>query len=110
MSEAIDSERFHQEMASVRALIGAVGTQVAALTAEVRGDLAHGQRRMEDHELRIRNQEALMPERLSERLTSLESDRDKSRGSSGAVGRIFTAGIALASGGIGAAIIQAVHH
>jgi hypothetical protein len=81
-----------------------------AHTARVDERLASGQRRMEDHEGRVRLLEQLMPERLSDRLTSLESDRDKSRGSSGTVGRILTAGIALAGGAVGAAVIQAVHH
>lgn len=110
MSDEITLRDVYEQQLLTQGQVAALGSQIAAHTSRTDERLASGQRRMEDHEARIRSQESLMPERLSERMTSLESDRDKSRGSSGAVGRILTAGIALASGGIGAAIIQAIHH
>lgn len=95
MGDGIDPDRFYAEMGTVKAQIGEVSAQLAALTAEVRGDLAHGQRKLDDHEVRLR---------------SLEVDRDKRGGGSAAVSRIVTGVIAIAGGGIGTALIQAIHH
>lgn len=90
--------------------VSAVRTDVAALTARVEVQFDHGARKMNDHDARLRDVEARIPERLSERLTSLETDRDKGSGSSGAVGRIVTAVIAVAGGGIGSAVVAAIVH
>lgn len=95
--------RTSAEVAGVRA-------DVAGLKAGVEVQLAHGQKKMDELERDARELRDAMPDRLAERLTSLESDRDREYGSSGAVGRIVTAALALASGGIGAALIQAIHH
>jgi hypothetical protein len=95
VNDGIDSERFHADMAGVRAEISAMGTLLAALTAEVRGDLAHGQRKLDDHETRLR---------------ALEAASATGNGASKAVGRIVTGVIAVAGGGIGTALIQAIHH
>jgi hypothetical protein len=95
MSEGIDPDRFYAEMGTVKASISAATAQLAALTAEVRGDLAHGQRKLDDHEMRLR---------------SLEAHRDKGSGASVLATRIVTAVIAVAGGGIGTALIQAIHH
>jgi hypothetical protein len=87
-----------------------VRADVAALKASVDVQLAHGQRKMDalerDTAARRQEIEALkerIPERLSERLTSLESDRDKGRGSSGVMKWLLAAVVTLLSGSVGAA-------
>lgn len=111
MSEAgITLRDIYDQQLRTSTEVAAVRTDVAGLTARVEVQLAHGQKKMDELERDARALRDAMPDRLSERLTSLESDRDKERGSSGTVGRIVTAAIALGSGGIGAALIQAIHH
>jgi hypothetical protein len=52
--------------------VASVDTKVESLGADVRAQLAHGQRRMEDHEIRLRALEVAIPDRLEMRVTALE--------------------------------------
>lgn len=105
MSDITLLEKVYEQQLRTGEQVAQLRGEVGILTARVEERLDHGQRRMEDHEARMRTIESLMPERLAERLTSLESDRDKSRGSSTAVSRIVTALIAIAGGGAGTALV-----
>lgn len=109
-SGSITLRDIYDQQLRTSAEVAAVRTDVAGLTARVEVQFDHGSRKMSDHDARLRDLEGRIPERLSERVTSLETDRDKGSGSSGAVGRIVTCIIAVAGGGIGTAIIQAIHH
>jgi hypothetical protein len=85
--------------------LSAMRAEQAALSARVDIQFTHGQRKMDDLDVRLRSVEQDLPERLADRLTSLESDRDKGRGSSGVMRWLLTAVIALLGGSVGTAAI-----
>lgn len=53
---------------------------VKGLQADVTVQLGHGSRKMDDHEQRLREIEAALPDKLGDRLDALESAADQRRG------------------------------
>lgn len=63
--------------------VASVDIKVETLGADVRAQLSSGQRRMEDHEARVRSLERAVPEKLAERLEVLEDSAQRRSGMSG---------------------------
>lgn len=82
--------------------VASVDIKVESLGADVRAQLANGQRRMEDHEARVRSLERAVPEKLTERLEVLEDSAQRRRGMSGAL----TLVLSLAGSGSTAALVS----
>ena len=110
MSDEITLRDIYEQQLRTQADVAATRADMAGLRAGVTSDLAHGSKKMDGLDERMRQLEQRMPEHLGERLTSLERDRDKDSGASTAVRWLVTTVIAVAGGGIGTALIQAIHH
>lgn len=70
--------------------IASVDSKVESLGADVRVQLAHGARRMEDHETRIRVIEAALPDDMGHLLAAVREDHGQRRGRSAVWQHIVT--------------------
>ena len=85
--------------------VASVDVKVESLMARVDVQLAHGQRKMDALELEVDALKDRVPEKLADRLTSLESDRDKGKGGSGTRTAIIGALLSFTGGSSGGALI-----
>ena len=70
--------------------VASVDTKVESLGADVRAQLAHGARKLDDHETRIRVVEAALPDDLGALLADVREDHGQRRGRSALWSHLLT--------------------
>lgn len=78
---------------------------VKGLTADVAAQLGHGQRRMEDHEMRLRIVERALPDDAEPRLAALEASAQRRRGAVSVVTLIISLVVGIGGSSTAAALI-----